>query len=172
MALFFTEPLQLDLLLHRAAAALGEDLGPDMQIAQPVEAETWQYDAVTNEARRTGAPGRRWQCLAGVEGPAVVVDIVEEAGDYTVVSVNRGTLAGDLNDAVAFAEAQLGDDAGGYLVRSMQVPALHFASLHLSGPSELLIPMSPPPAGGTDLTIAPISDLPRLLAPLAQRLGL
>lgn len=165
MPLHFPEPHDLERLLTRAAAALGVDLGPAIELAQPIEAETWAYDAPGHQAYPSMTSGRRWQCLAGVDGPEVVVDLVEEADDYTVVSVNHGTLAVELNAAITFCDEQL-PDSGDYIVRSLQVPSLHFSSLHLTGPADLLVPLDPPP-----LAIITVTELPSLLAPLAERLG-
>jgi len=134
VTLRFPEPDDVELLQRRAGEALGQTDGPDLQLSRPLRVTYWQYDG---SARPREREERRWHCIAGSDNePVAVVELIAENDDYTVVSVSRGTLASDLNTAIAYVDDELDDD---FVVEVLHIPELYFSSLQLTSESRRLI---------------------------------
>lgn len=138
MALRIEELQDADLFRERVAAAVGTRFGELPTLSAPLPVETADPAAIgAGQIRPTSAERPpRWQCLIGREEPEAVVEVVRDADDYVVVSINTGDLAPSLNDAVLSAES-LGDIED-FELRELEIPGLHFAAIHLIGRTKVL----------------------------------
>ena len=89
-------------IVDRVRDAVGERFGESLTVTPAYRVEVVDLLSFTTSlgtAFNSHSPGR-WQCLVGsVDDPQAAVDLVEEDGDYAVVSINEGTMAELLSSA-------------------------------------------------------------------------
>ncbi len=134
-----------DRIRDRVAESVGGSFEGQLTLSAPYRVDTIELEALANGHLKCDR-GDRWQCLvSGGPEPAAAVDVVgDDDWGYSVVSINRGTLAAHLNDGVTQAEGRLEDSD--YSLSQVEVPALHIAAarfLDTESAEELFMPVLP-----------------------------
>lgn len=172
MPVHIEPPKDAALIRERVAASVGQTFGVDPTLSLPFPIREADLKSLAN-GRLELIWSSRWRCLAGVEEPTAAVDVIHEAGHYSVVSINRGELASRFNQALMLADKELSERD--YELSEVEIPGLHLALARLVDSldgHELLIPVLPLQGASTPIVLMEAYSPEELIAalqPEAQR---
>jgi hypothetical protein len=165
-------PEDLERIRERVSASVAGTFGTELTLSTPYRVEAVDLESLAGGELNLSWEAR-WQCLVGPGEPTAAVDVVRQAGDYVVVSINYGDLAPRFNEAAALADSLLG--AGDYELSEIEIPGLHLAVARLIDTvdgSESLIPVLPLSDDGEPIEVMRIytpEELTAALQPAARR---
>lgn len=172
MPVHIEPPEDLDLIRERVWASVAGTFGEELTLSTPYRVEAVDLESLAGGALNLSW-GARWQCLVGAGEPTAAVDVVREADEYFVVSINYGDLAPRFNEAAALADSVLG--VRDYALSEIEIPGLHVAVARLVDildGSERFIPVLPLSDGAEPIDVMRVyspEELTDALQPAAQR---